>query len=562
MQPLDFLNELHGPAVCEDRGKVLIWIKEGSSKTSHYFDNVADAYGEAARIENRTADVYMGVGLCPDGLPHNRRAKADEVTCLPALWADLDYRKTDNDKPYPTDQADALAIVEQAGVTPTAIIESGGGLQAWWLFREPWVLDGEDARREAARKAKRWVDTLRAVAASRERTLDAVGDLARVMRVPGTVNNKYTPPRDVRVLRFHDERRYNPEDFDDYLVAEEFAPGANSIARVSVDGIEIRDAPAIPDEVARLMEADDKFKKTWNKRRRDLEDQSASSYDLAIANEGAYRGWSDQAIADAIGAWRRIHGANESKSRRRDYLQRTIAKAKAAHKSVRSLNEIQNEIHDASTGVDAERRRRLLDKLGDVFGRRVRGFIRLSGERPVYTLQLADPDIDVRIGHSDAVQSFTKVRNLMFDADLQIDPKIAKKWGDVAAMLLKIVETVDNPDDTVTSRVQRWVSGYLDRHRPQEDGWRPEKTNRSPLFYRGRVCIHADELRRYLEVRGERLDTISVYDDLRAYGFQPTVIKSDCKTTTLHYWGLPVDDAAALLPGERTGASADQEPPV
>lgn len=548
MEPLDFLKELHGPAADEGNGKILIWIKAGTEKTSHYFNTVEDAYGEAVRSENREADVYMGVGLCPEGLPRHRRARADDVTCIPALWADLDYRKANDAKLYPTDQADALAIVEQAGVPPTAIIESGGGLQAWWLFHEPWVLDSPDARREAAGKAKRWVDTLRAVAADRDRTLDAVGDLARVMRVPGSVNNKYDPPRDVRVLRFHDERRYSPEDFDAYLVAEEFAPGADSTARVEVGGIEIREAPAIPDEVARLMESDDKFKRTWNKRRRDLGDQSASSYDLAIANEGSYRGWSDQTIADAIGAWRRIHGADETKARRRDYLQRTIAKAKAAHQTVRALNEIQNEVHDASAEVDAERRRQLLDKLGDVLGRRVRGFIRLSGERPVYTLQLADPDMDVRLGHSQSVQSFSAVRATLFDADVQLDKKLAKKWDDVASLLLKIVETVDNPDDTVKARVERWVSGYLDRRRPQEEGWRPEKTNRLPLFYRGLLCIHAGDLRRHLEIEGERMETISVYDDLRAYGFKPTKIKAACGTTTVHYWGLPVDDAPAMLP--------------
>lgn len=67
------------------------------------------------------------------------------------------------------------------------IVDSGGGYHAYWLVDEPFVLTGE-AERERARQAQyAWVAYTGADAAAK--------DLARVLRVPGTVNRKavYAP---------------------------------------------------------------------------------------------------------------------------------------------------------------------------------------------------------------------------------------------------------------------------------------------------------------------------------------------------------------------------------
>jgi hypothetical protein len=83
-----------------------------------------------------------------------------------------------------------------------------------------------------------------------------------------------------------------------------------------------------------LIENDPRFKKTWDRKRDDLADQSASTYDLALANAAVQNGWTDGEIGVLIFAWRQEHGEDLDKARRPDYLARTIAKAREAGRAM------------------------------------------------------------------------------------------------------------------------------------------------------------------------------------------------------------------------------------
>lgn len=321
---LDFYRAAYADVLDQSDGRLLVWTLP--EKLSSYHASAEDAFGEATRAENRGRNVYIGLGLCPPGLGSRERATTQQIVAIPGLAADLDRAKPGNKKQYPPDNEAILAILREAGdLKPTAIIESGGGLQAWWLFKEPWVFETESERDAAATLSRRWSHTLRAAAAKKGFALDGVGDLPRVLRAPGTVNQKYDPAREVRVVDLHDGRRYSPENFETYLVEAGVAADAGAHEPIDVD---LSSPGGRPQEVEKLIEADDKFKRTWEGRRRNLEDTSASGHDLAIANRGAYHGWSDQVIADAIAARRRELGQQPDKGRRLDYLERTIAEAR------------------------------------------------------------------------------------------------------------------------------------------------------------------------------------------------------------------------------------------
>jgi putative DNA primase/helicase len=77
---------------------------------------------------------------------------------------------------------------------------------------------------------------------------------------------------------------------------------------------------------AALLENEPKVKRSFEHKRKDLTDQSASSYDLSLATFAAYAGWTDQEIANLIIAHRRERG--EDLKTRQDYFARTIAKAR------------------------------------------------------------------------------------------------------------------------------------------------------------------------------------------------------------------------------------------
>ncbi|MHC4834260.1 MAG: AAA family ATPase, partial [Planctomycetota bacterium] len=62
----------------------------------------------------------------------------------------------------------------------------------------------------------------------------------------------------------------------------------------------------------------------------DLRDTSASAYDLSLATIACLAGWRDQQVADLLVASRRTHDGHAGKALRRDYVVRTLAKAREA----------------------------------------------------------------------------------------------------------------------------------------------------------------------------------------------------------------------------------------
>jgi hypothetical protein len=125
----------------------------------------AVAYPPEERISAKTGRKYLS---------YQRRKKAD-VTLAPALWVDVDGVTAE----------EGYNRVIRAPVPPSIVVFSGGGVHAYWLLNVPVKINA-DTRDE-------FETTLRALA-------KAVGgdeqtcEVARVMRLPGTVNTK--PGRD------------------------------------------------------------------------------------------------------------------------------------------------------------------------------------------------------------------------------------------------------------------------------------------------------------------------------------------------------------------------------
>jgi hypothetical protein len=99
----------------------------------------------------------------------------------------------------------ALALLEQAECPPTLIVDSGHGLQPYWLLVEPC---GDAGRIERARKA------IQSITAS-----DNVADAARVMRLVGSHNCKRGNGEwlSVEIVSHNPEARYRLEDLEHWL---------------------------------------------------------------------------------------------------------------------------------------------------------------------------------------------------------------------------------------------------------------------------------------------------------------------------------------------------------
>ncbi len=151
-----------------------------------------DRLGAEVATTAERHDLY--VGCCPlSSTPTRGRGTAADVAYLAALWADLDvagpgHSPAADALPLPPTRAAALDAVA-ALPPPSVVIDSGGGLQAWWLFAEPLAID-DGNRAEVAELSAGWGRALVAAGAAKGWHVDDVSDLARILRPPGTVNRK------------------------------------------------------------------------------------------------------------------------------------------------------------------------------------------------------------------------------------------------------------------------------------------------------------------------------------------------------------------------------------
>ena len=154
--------------------------------------------------EQGARGIYLRCTTVRRPLAAHERGAAADSHALPGLWADVDYgtrgHKPGPGLPLPPDQEQARRIVTESGLpAPSVWVHSGGGWYPWWLLDEPLTLD-EETRPVAADLSAAWQQALRRSAARLGYDYGAgVGDLARVLRIPGTVNRKDEPGRPCRV---------------------------------------------------------------------------------------------------------------------------------------------------------------------------------------------------------------------------------------------------------------------------------------------------------------------------------------------------------------------------
>lgn len=198
-----------------EHGTLVLFTLPDSRSHAFPVSEVDAAARTAVALADR-CDVYFGVGLQGSVPTGGKRGGAEGVVALPGLWLDLDLRTPYRDRvDLPATVDEATELLDELPLPPTAIIDSGGGLYPWWVFNELWTFPDNEERDRAASLSKGWQGFVLAMAKRRGWKLDATHDLARILRVPGTLNHKGVQPVPVRILRGGGPR-YNPHDFEDF----------------------------------------------------------------------------------------------------------------------------------------------------------------------------------------------------------------------------------------------------------------------------------------------------------------------------------------------------------
>jgi hypothetical protein len=133
--------------------------------------------------------------------PAKGRGGKDLAHALTWLWADGDYGSIGHkpgldEMPHPVDADHVREIVASAGLPePSGWVDTGGGCNPVWTLAENHIITDED-RAAVEHMTSALQAVLGAAAYSHGCTWDTqVGNLDRLMRIPGTVNRKHDEPR-------------------------------------------------------------------------------------------------------------------------------------------------------------------------------------------------------------------------------------------------------------------------------------------------------------------------------------------------------------------------------
>lgn len=139
--------------------------------------------GKPAAIPVDWKNTYFGVHPATKGSRKNERSKNETIAAINCLFADFDAKDFEGNK------EEALAHIKSLAPQPSVLIDSGGGYHAYWLSGSPIRISNKAAQERIAKIQATWVKYAGGDPSSK--------DLARVLRVPGTENHKYIPPREV-----------------------------------------------------------------------------------------------------------------------------------------------------------------------------------------------------------------------------------------------------------------------------------------------------------------------------------------------------------------------------
>ncbi len=191
-----------------DAGRLIRYLQRGGTKSNlQTFKTTRttwyDTNAPAPALPTGT-NVYFGVNPCTaipatnaKGKPapaSGIRSQVDYIAALNCLYAEYDA------KHFGGSLDETLAHIRGLAVPPSVIVASGGGYHCYWLLVEPFVLDADETRVRAVDVQHRWVAFVGGD--------DDAKDIARVLRVPGTLNYKYSPPRPVTFVEQDYSRTY------------------------------------------------------------------------------------------------------------------------------------------------------------------------------------------------------------------------------------------------------------------------------------------------------------------------------------------------------------------
>jgi putative DNA primase/helicase len=206
-------NEPTGPQIALDFIKLLFEhaaVRPFLNSLGNEKDGTQDPKDERPRNDDDTLDFVKtwdrperGMFFCVSTIKGQRRNKENAAE-LPMLFADIDLKDVDE-----SIESIERKLKTQLPLPPSIMVRSGNGLHAYWLFKEPISIHGNDEMKDRIEGALRILADL--VAGDLQ-----VCEVARLMRLPGTHNTKRSEWTPV-VITHQTDHRYELDDLEEWL---------------------------------------------------------------------------------------------------------------------------------------------------------------------------------------------------------------------------------------------------------------------------------------------------------------------------------------------------------
>jgi hypothetical protein len=286
---LELLQAIHPEG---DRWSICAFGPDGHSY--HIFQDHFDALEFADQL-NECSNIYTvswGLGSLREG--NTGRGSSSDVEHIRIAWVDIDAKDENGDRDPSLALENLRFEVDSEFIPPpSAIVNTGGGVHAYWLLDEP--VKGKDLQ---------LIPHINRALAERVGG-DHVGDLARVLRIPNTHNKKpeYEDSPLCHIRELNLDRCYSLEEMLSFLGIDKY----QATEPEPVKGEDIEFNSSVPKKWEELLKERKDIRKKWKKR---LREGKRSEMAMSLALYAAHAGIIDPTEvatilhqAPALGDW-------------------------------------------------------------------------------------------------------------------------------------------------------------------------------------------------------------------------------------------------------------------
>lgn len=231
--PVEFLKAVHGD---DFAGVQALFVLP--TKQTAFFDHTQwSVLGDEIERLKGENDLYGVIGTQQKRLSARSRGSIATVRQVSGLFVDVDFAVMKNSaKRYVADAAAAAVIREGLPLPPSAVVSTGNGEHWHWFLDRPFVIEHPDELEAAKRVTAAFSRHMQAIFRERGAEIDAVGDITRAFRLPGTLNLKGGAKKPVVLLAFDPAKRYRLAEIERIITPPAAPPTRPARKRRPSDG--------------------------------------------------------------------------------------------------------------------------------------------------------------------------------------------------------------------------------------------------------------------------------------------------------------------------------------